>query len=142
MSNGAEAAVRWTRFLASRAYIPRAHLIQEHFAAGTLSRLCECGCQSFDLAISSDAVIEPLVPPASRGGCALDLGYYVSDVTEPRRTVSILIFVDARGYLSSIEVNHQGNTSAMPERVDLEEPPFHIYGKWLDMPSNQRLERP
>jgi hypothetical protein len=119
-----------------------AHLIQQHFDAGTISRLCDCGCQSFDLAIPTDTVLEPLMPASSHGGCALDLGYYISDATEPRRFVSVMIFVDARGYLSGIDVDHQANSSDMPHQVDVQEPPFHIHGKWLDIPSNQRLERP
>jgi hypothetical protein len=142
MSNSPEAAVRWTRFLASRSYIPRAHLIQQHFDSGTISRLCECGCESYDLAIAEDTVLEPLLPSSSRGGCALELGYYVAETTQPDRVVSFRVFVDARGYLSGIDVDCQANSSAMPERVDLKEPPFHIYGKWLDIPSTQRLERP
>jgi hypothetical protein len=142
MSNSSDAAIRWTRFLASRTYIPRAHLIQQHFDTGRICRLCDCGCQSFDLAIASDVVLEPLVSPFGRGGCALDLEYYTLDATEPRRIVSFRIFADARGYLSGIDAEYQSNSSAMPDHVELQEPPFHIYGKWPDIPSNQRLERP
>src|SRR5580704_4534195 len=133
MSNSPEAAERWTRFLASRSYIPRAHLIQQHFSSGTLSRLCECGCESFDLKIAEEIVLEPLVPPSGRAGCALELDYYLAETAEPRRTVSFRIFVDARGYLAGIDADFQSNSSAMPEQVQLQEPPFHVNGSWLDI---------
>ena len=82
------------------------------------------------------------MPPSSRGGCALELDYYIADTTEPRRIVSFRVFVDARGYLSGIDADFQSNSSGMPDQIDVEEPPFNIHGKWLDIPSNQRLERP
>ena len=142
MSNSLDAAVHWIRFLSSRSYIPSAHLLQQHFASGQVSRLCQCGCQSFDLTIPADAVLEPLVPASDRGGFALDVSYYTLERVEPRRTVSLLVFTDARGFLCTLEVNYQGNTSDMPEQVQLEEPPFRISGSFLALPSNPHLERP
>jgi len=62
------------------------------------------------------------VSASDRGGFALDVSYYTLESAEPRRTVSLLVFTDARGFLSTLEVNYQGNTSDMPEQVQLEEP--------------------
>jgi hypothetical protein len=127
MLNTADTAARWTRYLASRGYVPRAHLIQQHFSSGKISRLCDCGCQSFDLAIAADVPLEPLLPASERGGCALALSFHVAGQPE-RDFVDIRIFVDARGYLSGIDVDYCANSSPMPEDVALIEPPFHIHG--------------
>ena len=142
MSNSPDAAARWTRYLASRSYVPRAPLIQQHFASGKISRLCDCGCQSFDLAIEPDVALEPLMPGSGRGGCALALGYYVLGDPQRRATVDVRVFVDARGYLSGIDVDYCGNSAPMPEHVVLVDPPFHLHGVLLDMTSNKRSSGP
>jgi hypothetical protein len=130
MPNTPEAAARWTRYLASRAYIPRAHLIQQHFASGKISRLCDCGCQSFDLTVEPDVALEPLMPPSARVGCALELDYHLVEQPE-RASVEIQLFVDRRGYLSGVDVSYCANSAPMPDDVVLVEPPFHIHGALL-----------
>jgi len=141
MPNSADAAARWTRYLSSRAYVPRAPLIQQHFASGKIKRLCECGCQSFDLAIASDVPLEPLMPASDRGGCALELSYHVVGGND-RQFVDIRVFVDARGYLSGIDADFCANSAPMPDQVELIEPPFHIAGSLLGMTSNNRWRGP
>ena len=130
MPNTADTAARWARYLASCAYIPRAHLIQQHFAGGKITRLCDCGCQSFDLAIQPESALEPLMRPSGRDGCALELDYRV--VGRPESiSVEFQVFVDARGYLSGIDVSYCANSAPMPDDVELVEPPFHIHGSLL-----------
>jgi len=131
MANTIDAAARWTCYLASRSYVPRAPLIQQHFASGTISRLCDCGCQSFDLTIPADATLEPLMPASERGGCALELCYYIGVPQDPHNFVCMRVFVDRRGYLAGIDVDYRANSAPMPEKVDLLEPPFHIHGALL-----------
>jgi hypothetical protein len=144
MSNSVEAAERWTRFLASRAYVPRAPLILQHYASGQITRLCDCGCQSYDIAIADNVVLAPLMPASDRGGCALELDYHLLEPSNPGGTVTLRLFVDRRGYLSGLDADYCSNSSAMPEHVVLVDPPFHAQGAYLndDMTSNQRLERP
>jgi hypothetical protein len=131
MPNSADAAARWTRYLASRAYVPRAPLLQQHFASGKITRLCDCGCQSFDFTVESSVPLEPLMPASKRGGCALELGYHVLGGAETKDFVELRIFVDARGYLSGIDVEFRANSAPMPDQVVLVEPPFHIHGALL-----------
>jgi hypothetical protein len=131
MATSADTAARWTRYLASRAYVPRAPLIQQHFARGKIKRLCDCGCQSFDLTIEPDVPLEPLMPRSDRGGCALELSYHVLGGSEAKDFVELRVFVDARGYLSGIDVEFRANSAPMPDHVVLVEPPFHIHGALL-----------
>jgi hypothetical protein len=142
MPNSADTAARWTRYLVSRAYVPRAPLIQQHFDSGKIKRLCDCGCQSFDLAIEADVPLEPLMPPSERGGCALALSYHVLGRSELGDFVDFRIFVDARGYLSGVDVDFRANSAPMPEQVVLVEPPFHLSGALLGMTSNNRWRGP
>ena len=141
MANTADAAARWTRYLSGCAYVPRAHLIQQHFASGKIKRLCDCGCQSFDLAIASAVPLEPLMPPSERGGCALELSYRVVEGTD-RQFVDLRVFVDKRGYLFGIDADFCANSAPMPDNVELVEPPFHLGGALLAMTSNNRWRGP
>jgi hypothetical protein len=141
MANSADAAARWTRYLASRAYVPRAPLIQQHFDSGKIERLCDCGCQSFDLAIAADVPLELLMPSSDRGGCALELSYHVLGGTD-REFVDLRVFVDTRGYLSGIDADFCGNSAPMPDHVVLVEPPFRVEGSLLAMTSNNRWRVP
>jgi hypothetical protein len=142
MSNSSDAAARWTRYLSSRAYVPRAPLIQQHFACGKITRLCDCGCQSFDLAIDAGVPLEPLMPGSGRSGCALELSYHVVGGREGQDFVSLSVFVDGRGYLSGLDVDFRANSAPMPDDVVLVEPPFHIHGSLLHMTSNNRWSGP
>jgi len=132
MANASATAEKWTRFLASRPYVPKAPLILTHFAHGRITRLCDCGCNSYELAVSSDAHLQPLVQPSTRGGCALALAFYTSEEADPRRTVEINVHVDAHGFLAGLDVDYCANSATMPEDPQLLEPPFHLHGQLLD----------
>src|SRR5262245_29753208 len=128
MGNSEEYARRWVGFLAVRPEIRNAHLLLEHFERGQITRLCDCGCQSFELRTSNVDGLEPLVPASGRGGCVLSMAFYTDEQKEPRRTVEFGIFVDAAGYLQGIDVDHCANSYPMPESPILLEPPFHVHG--------------
>ena len=78
--------------------------------------------------IEPDVALEPLTPASDRRGCALALSYHVLGRPERRETVDFRIFVDARGYLSGIDVDYCSNSKPMPNHVVLVEPPFHLHG--------------
>src|ERR1700730_6559668 len=50
-TNSPEVARRWTSFLASRKEISKAERLLEHFNAGTITRVCSCGCNSYNVAV-------------------------------------------------------------------------------------------
>ena len=125
MTNTEEHALRWVGFLAARPEIRNAGLLLEHFRHGQISRLCDCGCQSFELRTSETAGLDPLVPASARGGCVFTMAFYTQ---EPQKTVEFGVFVDAAGYLQGIDVDYYANSSPMPESLTLLEPPFHVHG--------------
>jgi hypothetical protein len=131
MINCRATAEKWTQFLASRPYVPKASQLLAHFAQGEITRYCGCGCNSYDLSIGPEASLEPLLQTPGRTGCALALAFYTEEQTEPKRTVEINLYVDARGNLAGLDVDYCGNSAPMPEDPVLKEPPFQLSGALL-----------
>ena len=125
MKNSAALALKWTEFVASRPEFQCGDLLLRQFSAGQITRLCECGCNSYDIKVRRDTDLPPLTPPSERGGFAFQLEF---NIDEWGKTVGLTLFVDGDGYLAGIDVDHCGNTFPMPEDPQLSEPPFHVSG--------------
>jgi hypothetical protein len=123
--NSPEVARKWTEFLAARNEFPRSEQLLAHFNAGTITRICDCGCNSYDLRVPKDAGLKPLMPASQRAGCVLSMAFYFSN--RPG-SFEIDIFVDADGYLAGIDVSCNANSEPVPVKPELVEPPFHVYG--------------
>jgi hypothetical protein len=129
--NDAEKARHWTEFLAMRKEFPRSEQLLKHFNAGTITRICDCGCNSYDLRVPKDADLNPLMPTRQRGGCVLSMAFNLSN--RPG-SIEIDVFVDADGYLAGIDVSCNANSEPVPEKPQLVEPPYHVYGPLTQRP--------
>jgi hypothetical protein len=124
--NDKDQARRWTEFMAARPEVASAHQLIEHFNAGILTRICDCGCHSYDLEVSRDAGIKPLpIGMKGRGGCVLSLAFRLA---ERSGTVEFDVFADVDGYLAGIDVSCNANSEPMPDSPTLIEPPYHVHG--------------
>jgi hypothetical protein len=47
--NDAATARHWTEFLAGRKEITGSERLLQHFNVGTITRICDCGCSSYDI---------------------------------------------------------------------------------------------
>jgi hypothetical protein len=126
MPNSAEHARRWTEFLAMRSEIRNGWRLSEHFRAGRITRLCDCGCNSYEIEVVPEQGLLPLVGPSNHRGSVFQLEFRTRDES---RTVGLSVFADERGYLSGIDVDCSGNAFPMMESPQLIEPPFHTYGQ-------------
>lgn len=124
--NDALKARQWTEFLAVRKEIPASERLLQHFNAGIITRICDCGCNSYDITVPRDSGLEPLLPGRARGGCVCTLGFRVDN---REGSVEFDIFVDAVGYLAGVDVSFNGNSEAMPDSPQLLEPPYQVYGR-------------
>jgi hypothetical protein len=93
-----------------------------HFDAAIITRVCECGCNSFDVQIES---AENLLPLTSKGdgGMFFEADFALRD----GRQIEVLVFCDGEGKLSGVDVQCQGNTEAVPDSPEFENGPFHVY---------------
>ena len=122
MSNTLARASKWTHFLASRAEFPAGDRLLAAFHAGKVTRLCDCGCNSFDIEIPEGAVT-PLAQPGTSGGSILELEFKTS---EEQRTLEVIVLVGANGHLAGIEVDYCANSYPVPDEPILVEPPYHV----------------
>jgi len=122
MKNSAAVAAKWTEFIAVRAEFPAAHRLRDAFWAGTITRLCDCGCNSFNLKVPDGAGVEALTKPGA-AGAIFDMSFRTSD---DQKTLDLIIFVDERGHLSGIDIDYCSNAFPVPDQLTLVEPPFHV----------------
>lgn len=125
MSNAHSLARRWTELIAKRPEFSCGELLLRQFSAGAITRLCDCGCNSYDIAVPRDKDLPPLVEAGERGGFVFQLEF---NTNEPGKTVGFTLFVDKDGYLAVLDVDCCGNSFPMPENPTLSEPPFHVHG--------------
>jgi hypothetical protein len=117
----------WTEFIAGQKEFPKSSLLLEHFNAGTITRICDCGCNSYDIKVPHDPGSSPLLPAKQhgRGGCAPSMAFKLSGTED---TLEFDVFVDAQGYLAGIDVSRNANSSPVPEKPQVVEPPYHVHG--------------
>jgi hypothetical protein len=124
--NDAAAARHWTEFLAGRKEIAGGERLLQQFTAGTITRICGCGCSSFDIKVPRDSGLQPLLPAKGhRGGCALSMAFTLSDRTG---SVEFDVFLDAEGFLAGVDVACNSNSEPVPSNPRLVEPPYHVHG--------------
>jgi len=125
MTNTPAIARSWTEFVASRPELLCGDLLLRQFSSGEVTRLCDCGCNSYEFQLSPTANVSPLVPPSERGGCVFELEFQTE---ESGKTIGFFVFVDGAGNLTGIDVDYCGNSFPMPSAPKLFEPPFHVRG--------------
>ncbi len=104
----------WIAHLASDSAIDFGPRLREQFEAGVVTRLCDCGCQSFDFAADPESGVAPLTTPSGRGGAFFEAVYEALEVSQ----VSFLVFADASGNLAGIDITAGGgNHEPLPEVV-------------------------
>jgi hypothetical protein len=122
MSNTLARASKWVTFLASRSEFPAGDKLLAAFHAGKITRLCDCGCNSFDIEVEEGAAM-PLAQPGDHGGAVFELEFRTS---EEQRTLEFVVLVGANGQLSGIEVDYCANSYPVPDDPVLVEPPYHV----------------
>jgi hypothetical protein len=131
--NSEEKARLWTEFMAARKEFPRSMLLMEHFNAGTITRICDCGCNSYDIKVPNDFGLAPLLPAKEhgRGGCVLSMAFKLSGRDD---CLEFDVFADAHGYLAGIDVSCNANSAPVPDKPRVVEPPYHVHGSLAQAP--------
>jgi hypothetical protein len=123
--NDAATARHWTEFLAGRKEITGSERLLQHFNVGTITRICDCGCSSYDIKVPKDLGLQPLLPAKGRGGCVFSMAFNLSDRAG---SVEFDVFLDAEGYLAGVDVACNANSEPVPSNPQIVEPPYHVYG--------------
>ena len=108
-------------FVAARPEFGMGERLRTAFSAGEITRLCDCGCNSFDLRVDSRAAVKPLAAPGN-GGCIFQMDFSARQVGE----ISFCLFVDNDGNFSGLDVFCLGSSVRVPEEIDVVEPPYRV----------------
>jgi hypothetical protein len=122
MANSEARAAKWARFIASRPEFPVGPRFLAAFEAGRITRLCDCGCNSFDIEVPEDSSIPPLTKPGGYGA-VFELMFRT---TEERGSLEFTVFVGKSGHLAGVDVDYCGNSFPVPDAPTLVEPPYHV----------------
>ncbi|QMU61779.1 MAG: hypothetical protein GKR92_08750 [Gammaproteobacteria bacterium] len=114
MKNDLVQATKWLKIIYDFE-LPDKNLFKKHVFAGKITNLCNCGCNSFEIEIPSDADLEPLAPGNG-------LFFEAAFNTNKDDVVDFLVFTDDRGYLSGVDITYGFATHApIPNGIELHE---------------------
>ena len=127
MRNDLNRAAYWIAFTLERCQFPNRDALAAQFANAEIGELCQCGCNSFALSIAAPDG----VPRISTSGHGYGLVFEADfrDLSEPdeSRSLEILLFADDSGHLNYVEIDYCGNGLPIPERMNLESAPYHLF---------------
>ena len=116
MGNSEDKARQWVQLLADEPSVPFGSRLREHFAASRITRVCDCGCNSFDVEIPRNVSLDPIAEPGGAPRMIFEIVYE----SDAEAEIALLIFADGRGYLSGIDVTcGDSNHAHVPDQVRL-----------------------
>ncbi|HUK60680.1 MAG TPA: hypothetical protein VLV50_15725 [Stellaceae bacterium] len=123
MANDLERAKFWQEFICTRCDFPEPEKLRVQFAVASITRFCDCGCNSFDVSVPASADIEPLATKASSHQAAFfDATFAVSE--DELQTLEIVLFADENGNLCGVDVMFCANAFPVPDVFDIRGGPF------------------
>lgn len=119
MPNSTEKAYGWLELLKQQP-LPNYDAFIQQLAIGEVTDVCQCGCNEFDFFVPD---LPSLTPLKVGRGLFCELAFESSFSEE----VAILLFTDARGFLSRVDVTYgAANVSDMPDNIQ----PTKVKGIW------------
>ncbi len=122
MKNSVSRARKWVVFLGQRSEFPARVRFLAAFEAARITRLCDCGCNSFDVEVPDAARVEPLCPQG-RYGAVFELCF---KTTDDQGSIEFTVFADKNGHLAGVDVDYCGNSAPVPDEPAIMEPPYHV----------------
>lgn len=94
---------------------------------GTITRLCDCGCHSFDFCVRENAAAQPLCPPGAYG--AVFKMEFWPDMKEapPGDAIQLIVFANKQGHFAGMDVSFCSNVYPIPTEMALRESPFFVH---------------
>lgn len=122
MGNNSTRAAKWASFLAQRPEFPARHRFHAAFLAGRITRLCDCGCNSFDIEMPENTEV-PSLASSGAYGAVFELQFRTE---EESGSMEFTVFVDKDGHLAGVDVDYCANSRPVPDEPVLLEPPLHV----------------
>jgi len=126
MTNSAETAAHWAKFIAERPEFVAGEELLAQFNAGKITRLCECGCNSFNVELEEGRQTAPIAPSSEKGQVVFLAEFQI--VQPPGASLEFIVYADAKGNFDGLDVHLNGNTEPIPDKLVVSEAPYHVYG--------------
>lgn len=114
----------WKSFLVREAGFPAPERLARQLEVGLVTEFCECGCNSFGVHVSPEAGVLPLIGPM-KGDAAIFQSYFM--LKPSAKSLEFVVFADANGNLSYVNIDCNGNSEPVPQHIELDGPPYHLY---------------
>jgi len=124
--NDSATARKWIEFVASRPEFSAGEALLGQFENGRITRICSCGCNSFDFSIEVNAVVPQLASEGGKAGAAFSMEV---ETMQPNGVLEFVLFTDVAGNLAGLDVHFNANSEPVSESVRLAAKPFHAYGE-------------
>lgn len=122
MPNNRERAEFWQEFILAKCSYPAVAKLRAQFDGAEFYDFCECGCNSFRVKVELEGV--PILSKPGGTGSIYEANFRLKD---HEGTLEIILFAGDDGNLSYVEIDCCANSCPVPETVNVEEPPIHVY---------------
>jgi hypothetical protein len=127
MQNDLHRAECWIAFIRNRCQFPNPVTLAAQFANAEIGELCECGCNSFALSMAAPETVPKLSAEGLRPKLVFEADFRDRSQSGESRSLEILLFTNEAGHLSYVEVDYCNNGLPVPDHMDLEESPYHVF---------------
>ena len=125
--NDLHRATAWIAFILERCQFPNRDALAAQFANAGIVEMCECGCNSFALSMAAPERSPGIVTSGHGYGLVFEADF--RDLAEDGKagSLEILLFANDSGHLSYVEIDYCGNAFSVPEQMNLESMPYHVF---------------
>ena len=112
----------WKDFLVTRAGFPHPERLAAQLRAASFSEFCDCGCNSFAVAVPAGAGLAPLSLPGKGYGAFFQSALRLDP---SGKSLEIVLFSDETGNLAFVEIDCNANSEPVPATIQVKEAPYH-----------------
>jgi hypothetical protein len=123
MTNSLERAKFWQEFILSKCQFPRPEKLRSQFESAEFSEFCDCGCNSFKVAVEKEKNVEPLAACGQYGAVFEANFQFLGE----EKTLEIVLLADEDGNLAYVEIDCCANSFPVPDKIEVKEPPYHVH---------------
>ncbi|MFK8068588.1 MAG: hypothetical protein AB8D52_10100 [Gammaproteobacteria bacterium] len=118
-----ERAEFWKEFICSKCQFPAPEKLRAQFENAELSEFCDCGCNSFEVKVTSGYPLEPIATK-NNDVLVFEANFLINNED---KTIEIMLFVNEEGNLEYVEIDCCANSFPVPEVITIKESPYHLY---------------
>ena len=114
----------WIDFICANSQFPAPERLRAQFSTASFSDFCNCGCNSFAVTVAGGVAVDPIASPGTPDRMIFESAF---QLLPTEKSLEILLFADAGGNLSYVEIDCNGNSEPVPDSIQVDGPPYHVY---------------